>query len=76
MKPQKRKIVSASIYNASSQKKQYFIWNLTNLVEFYSTRYEKVIVFGDFNEGTENKIMKDVLQEHMFYNMAKQNFHL
>ena len=50
----KKKIVSASIYNAPSQKNKYFIWNFTNLVEFYSTRHEKVIIFGDFNKGTEN----------------------
>ena len=73
IKPQKRKIVSTSIYNSPSQKSKYFIWYLTNLVEFYSTRHEKVIIFGDFNKGTENKIMKDFLQEHTFYNMLKQN---
>ena len=69
----KKKIVSASIYNAPSQKNKYFIWNFTNLVEFYSIRHEKVIIFGDINKGTENKIMKDFLQEHTFYNMMKQN---
>ena len=73
IKPEKRKIVSASIYNSPSQKSKHFIWYLTNLVEFYSTRHEKVIIFGDFNKGTENKIMKDFLQEHTFYNMMKQN---
>ena len=41
-------------------------------VELYSTR--QVIVFGDFNKGTGNKIMKDFLQEeHTFYNMMKKN---
>ena len=43
-------------------------------VELYSTRHEKVIVFGDFNKGTGNKIMKDFLQEeHTFYNMMKKD---
>ena len=46
---------------------------MTNLLEFYSTRYEKVIVLGDFNIEAENKAMKDFLQEHTFYNMMKQN---
>ena len=52
---------------------EYFLWYLTNLLEFYSTRYEKVIVLGDFNIEAENKVMKDFLQEHRFYNMMKQN---
>ena len=46
---------------------------MTNLLEFYSTLYEKVIVLGDFNIEAENKVMKDFLQEHRFYNMKKQN---
>ena len=40
--------------------------SLTNLLEFYSTRYEKIIVLGDFNIEAENKVMKDFLQEHTF----------
>ena len=71
----KEKWIVASIYKA------YFLWYMTNLLEFYSTRYEKVIVLGDFNIETENKAMKfyilqcdDILQqEHTFYNMMKQN---
>ena len=46
---------------------------MTNLIEFYSTRHEKVIIFGDFNKDTENKVMKNLLQEHTFQNMMKQN---
>ena len=46
---------------------------MTNLLEFYSTQYEKVIVLGDFNIEAENKAMKCFLQEHTFYNMMKQN---
>ena len=49
------------------------ILSLTNLLEFYSTRYEKVIVLGDFNVEAENKVMKDFLQEHTFYKMMKHN---
>ena len=46
---------------------------MTNLLEFYSTRYEKVIVLADFNIEAENKGMKDFLEEDTFYNMMKQN---
>ena len=46
---------------------------MTNLLEFYSTRYEEVIILGDFNIEAENKAMKGVLQEHTFYNLMKQN---
>ena len=51
----------ASIYNAPFQKNKYFLWYLTNLLEFYSTQYEKVIIFGYFNIDVENKAIKDLL---------------
>ena len=68
-----RKQLVASIYNTPSQKNKYFFWYLTNLLEFYSNRYEKVIILGDFNIEPENKVKQDLLQEHTFYNMMKQN---
>ena len=58
---------------APSQENKYFLWYLINLLELYSTRYEKVIVLGDFNIEAENKVMEDLLREHTFYNMMKQN---
>ena len=69
----KEKWLVTSIYKAPSQENKYFLWYLTDLLEFYSTRHEKVIVLGDFNIEAENKAMKDFLQEHTFYNMMKQN---
>ena len=51
----------ASIYKAPSQKNKYFIWYLTNLLELYCSRYEKVIILGDFNIKAESKVMQDFL---------------
>ena len=53
----KGKWLIALIYNASSQKNKYSFWYLTNLLEFYSTWYEKVIILGHFNIDAENKVM-------------------
>ena len=69
----KEKWLFASIYKAPSKENKYFLWYLTDLLEFYSTLYGKVIVLGDFNIEVENKAMKDFLQEHTFCNMMKQN---
>ena len=51
----------ASIYNAPSQKNKYFIWYLTNLLELYCSRYEKVIILGDFNMQVGNRVIQDFL---------------
>ena len=66
-------MVSCISYKSPSQENIYFLWYLANLLEFHSTRYEEVIILGDFNTEAENKAMKDVLPEHTFYNMMKQN---
>ena len=39
----------ASTYKTPFQKNEYFLWHLINLFEFYSNRYEKVIILVDFN---------------------------
>ena len=62
----KEKRLVESIYKAPSQEGKYFLCYLTNLLEFYSSRYEKDIILGDFNIEVENKVIKDFLQEHMF----------
>ena len=69
----KEKWLVASIYKVPPQENKYFLWYLTNLLEFYSTRYEKVIILSDFKIEAGNKVMKDFLQEHTLYNMMKQN---
>ena len=66
-------MVSCINLNASIPGKQIFLWYLTNLLEFYSTWYERVIILGDFNTEATNKAMKDFLQEQTFNNMMKHN---
>ena len=39
------------------QKSKYFLWYLTILLEFYWTRYENVIILGDFNIEAESNVM-------------------
>ena len=69
----REKWLVASIYQVPFQENKYFLSYLTNVLEFYSTRYEKVIALGDFNIEAQNKAMKDFLQDHTFYSMMKQN---
>ena len=55
------KLLVASIYSAPPQQNKYFLWYLTNLLEFYWTQYEKFIILGDFNIEAEDKVMNDFL---------------
>ena len=66
-----KKWLVASIYQAHQISNIKFLLYLINLLEFYSTQYEKVIIFGDFNMEAKSKAMKDFL--HAIYNIMKQN---
>ena len=69
----KEKWLVASIYIDPSQKNKYLLCNLKNLLEFYSTWYEDIIILGDFNIEAKNKVMKYFLQEYTFYNNQFHN---
>ena len=51
-------MVSWITLQRSIPEKKYFLWYL---LTFYSTRYEKVIILGDFDIDTENKVTKNFL---------------
>ena len=72
----RKKWLVSSIYSTSSRKNNFFLWYLTNLLEFYLTLNEKVIILGDFNIEVENKVMRDFLSEHTFlqYDEAEYMF--
>ena len=66
-------MVSFIYLQGSIPGKQIFPLELDKSVKILlNSIYEKVII-GDFNIKVENKRMKDLLQEHTFYNMIKQN---
>ena len=54
-------VSSINLQRSISQKNNYFLWYLTNLLEFYSDRYEKVIIYGGFSIEVKNKVIKHFL---------------
>ena len=50
-----RKVVSCINLQRSIPEKKIFFWYLESLLKFYWTRYEKVIILGNFNKEAENK---------------------
>ena len=65
----KEKSILEPTYKGPSQDNKYFLLHLTNLLEHYSTHYEKVLILLHFTNFTfklevNNEVMKDLLQEH------------
>ena len=62
-----------AIYKPPSQNSQYFLNNLTAMLEFYSSQYENFIIIGDFNLTQDTTYMKEFIETNNLYNLIKQN---
>ena len=60
----KEKWLFIGIYIPPSQKSQYFMNILADLLDFYSMQYENEVVLGDFNLKPKNLITLGVLNNY------------
>ena len=59
------------IYRPPQQNSGYFVEEISKLIDTYS-RYENVIVLGDFNLEPGDKALSSIIQDHDLYNMIKK----
>ena len=60
-----------SIYRNPKQDISYFLENLTKILDFYSQKYENIIVMGDFNAETSQSDMTNFMLNFNLYNLIK-----
>ena len=61
------------IYRPTLQNKQYFLENLSEIIDHYSNIYDNFIVIEDFNMEPNNTLLTSFMQSHNFYNLIKSN---
>ena len=61
------------IYRPPAQNKQYFLDNLTMIVEHYSSIYDNHIILGDFNLEPDSPILISFMQSLNLFNIIKSN---
>ena len=66
----KQKWLMLPIYRPPQQNSGYFVEEISKLIDTYS-RYENVIVLGDFNLEPGDKALSSIIQDHDLYNMIK-----
>ena len=54
-----------------AQDKTYFLSNVTNIIDFYTSKYDNYILMGDFNLEPSNKILNSFMENHYLTNMVK-----
>ena len=67
----KEKWLVVSIYKPPSQNNKYFLEELTKMIDYYSNIYEKQVIMGDFNIESNNKVLTDFMDEHLYINLIK-----
>ena len=58
------------IYKPPQQNSKYFVEQMSMLLDQYS-RYDNVVVLGDFNLEPDDKALSSLINDHSLYNMIK-----
>ena len=69
----KQKWLVIVIYTPPSQCKNYFITELTKILDKCRGSYENTVILGDFNMQPTNQILKTFLEDNSFVNLIKSN---
>ena len=69
----KQKWLVIAIYTPPSQCKNYFITELTKILDKCRGSYENTVILGDFNMQPTNQILKTFLEDNSFVNLIKSN---
>ena len=65
----KQKWLVLSIYRNPSQNLKYFLDNLTALLDYYSAKYENLVILGDFNAIASCAEIASFMAEFSFYSL-------
>ena len=67
----KKKWIIISIYGPPKQHLNYFLSNLSLVLDFHTRKYDNVLLMGDFNAEPHSLIMKLFMENHDLYNHVK-----
>ena len=69
----KEKWLVISVYRPPSQNSEYFLNNLTVLIEYFADTYDNYLIMGDFNIEQSDPSVKAFLNSNNLYNLIKSN---
>ena len=69
----KQKWLVIAIYIPPSQCKNFFLTELTKIIDKCRGPYENTVIVGDFNMQPRNQILETFLEDNSFVNLIKSN---
>ena len=63
----KQKWVIIGIYNPPDMNDKYFVDNLSKTIDLYSTKYDRIVVMGDFNLEPSSVHIEALCYSHYLY---------
>ena len=69
----KQKWVIIGIYNPPDMKDKCFMDNLSKAIDLYSTKYDRIVVMGDFNLEPSSVHIEALCYSHYLYNVVNEN---
>ena len=69
----KEKWMFVCIYKPPKQDSQYFLENLSLIIDHYSSIYDNHIILGDFNMEPKNPKLASFMNSFNLYNLIKSN---
>ena len=66
----KKKWLILAIYKPPKQNSQYYIEEISRLIDRYS-KFDYVLILGDFNLEPDDKDVSSFIQEHNLYKLIK-----
>ncbi len=67
----KTKWLIIPIYRPPAKSKKAFNKELSTLLDYYASSYDRILVMGDFNMLIDDNEMKPLIKDHCFYNLIK-----
>ena len=67
----KEKWLVVWVYKSPAQDATYFLSWISQIIDFYSTTYEKQVIIGDFNLTPENKSLREFVDVYYLIDLIK-----
>ena len=69
----KSKLLLLGTYHPPTQDKKFYFENIGRALDYYSQKYEKILLAGDFNANEEEINMSNFMQLYDLKNLVKEN---
>ena len=68
----RQKWIILGIYRPPNLREKYFFDNLSRCIDYYSKKYDRIVILGDFNSGPTNEPIETFCSSYNLYNFIKE----